>query len=94
MSRADEIHALGRERFKQKTKRVTSAAVKPKGMKPLAADFVPQKEIVAVNKLRRGGGRRLASEAHLANEKLKPWVAAKMSRRTWYRWQAEKRGAK
>ena len=69
--------------------RVVRVPVKPRGMKPLAADFQPQPEIVGTNKRRTG--RRLASESHLAIEQLKPWVAAKMSRRTWYRRQAEKR---
>lgn len=86
-SKLDQIRAL-RE---AKPMRVTRVPVKPAGMKPLAADFKKQPEIVAVSAARRGAGRPLASEAHLSNEQLKPWIAAKMSRRTWYRRQAVKR---
>ena len=88
MSKLEQIHALG----ESKRKRITRVSVKPKGMKSLAADFKPQKEIVGTNKKRLG--RPLDSEAHLANENVKPWVAEKMSRRTWYRRQAKKRSEK
>ncbi len=36
-------------------------------------------------------GRPLAKDAHLSNERQQPWVAAGMSRRTWYRRQAKQR---
>lgn len=42
----------------------------------------------------RRRGRPLASQAHLSIERRKPWVAAGMSRRTWYRRQAEKLSGK
>jgi hypothetical protein len=40
---------------------------------------------------RRKTGRPRIEERHLTNEAKRPWVAKGMSRRTWYRRQAEKR---
>ena len=36
-------------------------------------------------------GRPQIEERHLTNEARKPWLKLEMSRRTWYRRQAEKR---
>ena len=91
MSKFEQIKALG----EAKRARVTRIAVKPVEMKPLAADFKYQPEIVAVNVMKeRRRGRPLASDAHLSIERTKPWVAAKMSRRTFYRRRAEERKKK
>ena len=40
---------------------------------------------------RRKAGRPRIEERHLTNEARQPWLKAAMSRRTWYRRQAEKR---
>ena len=39
----------------------------------------------------RKTGRPRIEERHLTNEAKKPWLKLEMSRRTWYRRQAEKR---
>lgn len=46
-----------------------------------------------LNRAQLGGGRAKLEERHLAVEAQKPWEALGMSRRTWYRRQAEKKNA-
>jgi hypothetical protein len=53
---------------------------------------VPAKKVPSATvRPRKRTGRPLASKAHLTNEARKPWEAKGVSRRTWYRRQAEKR---
>jgi hypothetical protein len=47
-------------------------------------------ELVAMTRLRKAGRPRIEDRANTIEAK-KPWLKLEMSRRTWYRRQAEKR---
>ena len=64
----------------------------PKGFSGEKATETPSRTVTGSIPVRSTKkGKPLASEAHLAIEQQKPWLALNMSRRTWYRREAEKK---